>query len=493
MFIQRLFFWAASCCLSLILAAPGFAASSRPAEAARVIAVTPGAFVQRGNARAPLKLKDPLYKEDQVSTDATGKLQLLFADDTTVAVAPDSMVNIADFSFGGPAKASFALGVGRGLARVVTGKVVEQNREGFKVTTPHATVGIRGTILTADVRSPSQSKFILSQLGAGHTVSVLNTATGQHTEMPKAGLTTEVGATGNVLRPATPAEMNTVQTVTRQTRQAPQTVATGNSAARGTSTAARPQAQSSTTAKNPATTGIPASMGASGVEDPSGGHSVAGKGDTTVNQVAATAPKSNEETLHGVGNLADSSAPGGSSPDPTPGGGSTPGGDLTSDPTPGGDLTPDPTPGGDLTPDPMPGGDLTPGAGDNPGGITASYQGTLIGTGDSIGVSGSFGFDVNLGSGGIDNGVMVVGPGTSTPGSAFANSFTNGTGQVDRDNGNFNVGDFTPDSLHPDASASMNGNINGNDTVTVEHWEVQRPGNPGGELSGMGSGSKVSP
>lgn len=519
MFIQRLFFWAASCCLSLILAAPSFAASSRPAEAARVIAVTPGAFVQRGNARAPLKLKDPLYKEDQVSTDATGKLQLLFADDTTVAVAPDSMVNIADFSFGGPAKASFALGVGRGLARVVTGKVVEQNREGFKVTTPHATVGIRGTILTADVRSPSQSKFILSQLGAGHTVSVLNTATGQHTEMPKAGLTTEVGATGNVLRPATPAEMNTVQTVTRQTRQAPQTVATGNSAARGMSTAARPQAQSSATAKNPATTGTPASMGASGVEDPSGGHSVAGKGDTTVNQVAATAPKSNEETLHGIGNLADSSAPGGSSPDPTPGGGSTPGGDLTPDPTPGGgstpggstsggstpdptpgggstpggDLTSDPTPGGDLTPDPMPGGDLTPGAGDNPGGITASYQGTLIGTGGSIGVSGSFGFDVNLGSGGIDNGVMVVGPGTSTPGSAFANSFTNGTGQVDRDNGNFNVGDFTPDSLHPDASASMNGNINGNDTVTVEHWEVQRPGNSGGELSGMGSGSKVSP
>lgn len=53
MFIQRLFFWAAFCCLSLLLAVPGFAASSQPAEAARVIAVTPGAFVQRGNARAP--------------------------------------------------------------------------------------------------------------------------------------------------------------------------------------------------------------------------------------------------------------------------------------------------------------------------------------------------------------------------------------------------------------------------------------------------------
>ena len=161
MFLQRAVFWTIFCCLCLGFVEPAFAASPQPAEAARVIAVAPGAFVQRGNERTPLRLKDPLYKEDKVSTNATGKLQLLFADDTTVAVAPDSLINIADFSFGGPAKASFALGVGRGLARVVTGKVVQRNREGFKVTTPHATVGIRGTILTADVRNPSQSKFCL--------------------------------------------------------------------------------------------------------------------------------------------------------------------------------------------------------------------------------------------------------------------------------------------------------------------------------------------
>ncbi len=422
-----------------------------------------------------------------------------------MAVAPVSLFILADFSFGVPAKASFALGVGRGLARVVSGKVVQRNREGFKVTTPHATVGIRGTILTADVRNPSQSKFILSQLGAGHVVSVVNASTGQHTEMPKAGLTTEAGAAGNVLRPATPAEMSVVQTVTRQTRQAPHPPATGNAAARGTATAARAQAQSSTAAKNPATMSTPAPMAAAGVEEPTGGHRVAGKGHTTVSQVAATAPKRNEDILHVVtGNLADSSAPGDATPDSRPGGGSTSGGSTPApspggDSSPGGDLTPGPAPGddsttgGDLTPDPMPGGDLTPGAGDNPSGITASYQGTLMGTESSIGIGGTFGFDVNLGSGGIDNGVMVVGPGTSTPDSAVANSFTNGTGQMDRDNGNFNVGDFTPDSLHPDASASMNGNISGNDTVTVEHWEVQRPGNPGGDLSGTGSGSKVSP
>lgn len=174
MSVQRVAPWLGFCFLCMIVTAPFSSAFSQPVEAARVIAVTSGAFVERNGERAPLKLKDSLYKADQVSTDATGKVQLLFADDTTVAVAPDSVVNLSDFSFGGPDKAGFAMGVGRGLARVVTGKVVEQNREGFKIATPHATVGIRGTILTADVRNPSKSTFILSQLGSGHTVSVIN-------------------------------------------------------------------------------------------------------------------------------------------------------------------------------------------------------------------------------------------------------------------------------------------------------------------------------
>lgn len=441
MFIQRLFFWAASCCLSLILAAPGFAASSRPAEAARVIAVTPGAFVQRGNARAPLKLKDPLYKEDQVSTDATGKLQLLFADDTTVAVAPDSMVNIADFSFGGPAKASFALGVGRGLARVVTGKVVEQNREGFKVTTPHATVGIRGTILTADVRSPSQSKFILSQLGAGHTVSVLNTATGQHTEMPKAGLTTEVGATGNVLRPATPAEMNAVQTVTRQTRQAPQTpqatAATGG-AAQGATAAAPAQSAPPSEAAAPALADSGAPAAPNG--ENAAGSDMPGQGGSTLHQA------SNDTALRSA------------------------------------------------VEDVIASGDLSAGAADNPGALKASYAGQLQGIYQSAGIAGTFSFDVNLGSGNIDNGVMSVGVGTT---SVNTYTGTNGTGQVTGDI--FNVGDFTasPDSMYPNASASMHGGI-GNDHVDVNHWEVRDPHIPGvegvdkGIISGTGSGDRVS-
>ena len=58
-------------------------------------------------------------------------------------------------------------------------------------------------------------------------------------------------------------------------------------------------------------------------------------------------------------------------------------------------------------------------------------------------------------------------------------SGTNGTGQVI--GGIFNVGDFTasPDSMYPDADATMHGGI-GNGHVSVDKWEVKDPSIPGG-------------
>lgn len=202
----------------------GATSSQAATEVARAVAITPGVFVKRDGAQLPLRIKDPLYKGDAVSTDATGKAQLLFADDTTVALAPGSSINIDDFSYNTSATPTFFMSVGKGVARVVTGKIVQKNREGFKVRTPHATVGIRGTILTADVSTPAKSIFILTQLGSGHTVTVDNPVTREHTQMDKAGLSVEAANTGNILRPATPAEMNTAQTVARQTK-APQATA----------------------------------------------------------------------------------------------------------------------------------------------------------------------------------------------------------------------------------------------------------------------------
>lgn len=223
MFKQCGIFWLVACCLSLGLAPSAFAAPSKGAkgakgaevvEVARVTTVSAGAFVERGTVRTPLKVKDALYKEDTISTDAKGKVGILFADNTTIDLAPDSTVNIADFSFGGTAKANFAMGLFRGVARVVTGQLVKQNPDGFNINTPHATVGIRGTVLTADVRNTGKTLVILTDIGTSNYVGVFNIVTRQDTHMKTAGFSCEIDSTGNVLRPSTPAELQIAKGVT---------------------------------------------------------------------------------------------------------------------------------------------------------------------------------------------------------------------------------------------------------------------------------------
>lgn len=210
MFMNRIILGVALCWLSLGLVTPSFAAPTKNA-AAHVASVSSGAFVVRGETRSPLKVKDALYKEDTISTDSKGQVQLLFTDGTKVDLGADSMIKIADFSFGGTEKANFAMDLGRGLARVVSGKVVQQNPLGFNITTAQATIGIRGTELTTDVRDPKKTLVILTELGAGHYVGVFNTATGKDMHMNKAGLSCEITASETNMRPTTPAEAKIAQ------------------------------------------------------------------------------------------------------------------------------------------------------------------------------------------------------------------------------------------------------------------------------------------
>lgn len=410
----------------LFAAQPAFAA----VEAARAIAVTPGAFVQRDNVRLPLKLKDPVYKSDTVSTDASGKVQLLFADETTVAVAPNSQVNIVDFSYGGESTPNFAMRVGQGLARVVTGNVVQQNREGFKVSTPHATVGIRGTILTADVRTADKSLFILTELGKGHAVTVDNPATGQHTQMTKPGFTLEAGGTGNTLRPATPAELNAVQSVARHTPQATaQAQGGGQGGASASAAPATPMASALGVAANSGTNTALGTMPTSELDDVSGRGSIA-RAESLGAQVSL-----DNRFSEGV---------------------------------------------------PQGGGAL-----DNLGGLNASYTGTLSGTTGPVAAAGDISFDLNLASGILSNGWMNVsvssgyghyvgtgGSGSITPGTPdFSLGF--GPGSITGGSGN--------------ATADINGSLTpGGGSGSINNWEINDdtvlPGSIGGN---GGSVSKV--
>ena len=111
-----------------------------------VISARPGVFALRGGKVVPLAVKDRVMDTDVLYTNATGRVQVILDDDSTISLASDTRLELLKVVSTG--KPEFKANVSTGLARFITGKIVEQNPEGFSVSTPKGTVGIRGTIFS---------------------------------------------------------------------------------------------------------------------------------------------------------------------------------------------------------------------------------------------------------------------------------------------------------------------------------------------------------
>ncbi|SKA89888.1 FecR family protein [Paucidesulfovibrio gracilis DSM 16080] len=110
------------------------------------------AYVQRGDERLDAKPGDHVYPQDVLRT-GDGSLGMLFRDDTALSLGPDSRVAVEQFVFdphGG--NMEFITRVTKGSAAFITGQMGKIRPESFKVETPQATIGIRGTRFVVEVQ-----------------------------------------------------------------------------------------------------------------------------------------------------------------------------------------------------------------------------------------------------------------------------------------------------------------------------------------------------
>jgi hypothetical protein len=116
------------------------------AAAARVDFTTAGVTVagRDGQAR-PLARGAELDSGDTVRTSTEGRAQLRFSDGSYVSLQPNTDFAISDYKFEGKNDDRGFFGLVRGAMRTVTGAVGRVNRNSYRITTPTATVGIRGT------------------------------------------------------------------------------------------------------------------------------------------------------------------------------------------------------------------------------------------------------------------------------------------------------------------------------------------------------------
>ncbi|MBX9649956.1 MAG: FecR domain-containing protein [Xanthobacteraceae bacterium] len=130
-------------------AAPDPAAPAADAQApeepiGNVATVTGTASVIRNNVTAPLKVKDDIYLNDVVRTAANSSLGITFIDATTFNLKANAQITIDTYVYedGGQNNAG-VFDVARGTAAFVAAAVAKTGD--MKITTPTATLGIRGT------------------------------------------------------------------------------------------------------------------------------------------------------------------------------------------------------------------------------------------------------------------------------------------------------------------------------------------------------------
>lgn len=145
-----------------------------------------------------------IYKHDEIITASDGRVQIMFIDNTTISISEDTILDVSVFEF--DTKNEFAVDVTKGVVKLISGKIVEQNRDGFKVNTPQSTISIRGTVLTVGVQD-DKTNVLINNISPEHNVNVTNKITMASTSFNTGGTVVTASTAGNAVRPATPQEM----------------------------------------------------------------------------------------------------------------------------------------------------------------------------------------------------------------------------------------------------------------------------------------------
>lgn len=128
--------------------APASATGASPPASARVLLVEGRAeAVDLLDRRRPLLPGTSLYPGDRVATAAASHAVLAFRDESRLTLGPASTLRIDDYRYDAqaPQEGRMVLSVLGGTLRALTGLIARANPRQVSITTPTATLGIRGT------------------------------------------------------------------------------------------------------------------------------------------------------------------------------------------------------------------------------------------------------------------------------------------------------------------------------------------------------------
>jgi trimeric autotransporter adhesin len=157
--------------------------------------ISPGAVPRR------LVLGQEVVFNERITTNAAGQTQVLFLDQSTMTVGPNSDMVIDEFVYDPAAgTGKLAASLTRGVFRYVGGKLSKQDNA-VTMQTPSATIGIRGGLILIDLALDGTLQVIFGY-GAGVTITGLN---GIAQTITRPGFQVTVAGRGAAPTPPSPA------------------------------------------------------------------------------------------------------------------------------------------------------------------------------------------------------------------------------------------------------------------------------------------------
>jgi FecR protein len=132
----------------LILGLAGAHAAAWAEPVGQVLYVTgPARITTPAGAVRPLRRGDAINEGDALVTGANAAVQVSMRDGGTVAVRPDTQMKFDSFKFDGQQDGTEQNFVSllKGGFRAITGLIGRLHKSSYRITTPTATIGIRGT------------------------------------------------------------------------------------------------------------------------------------------------------------------------------------------------------------------------------------------------------------------------------------------------------------------------------------------------------------
>jgi|GEM_PF-2184771 len=129
--------------------------------------------VRADGTRVTLKVGDPVFQGDELVTGGDGAVGIVFADETTFALGEDGRMLLDEMVYDpGAQDGQIGLTLLTGAMTFVSGAVAKVNPDAMQITTPVATIGIRGTAGVLKVAGETLDAVMLPELaGNGEGVN----------------------------------------------------------------------------------------------------------------------------------------------------------------------------------------------------------------------------------------------------------------------------------------------------------------------------------